>query len=64
MNIGQLKKLLEGFNDETEIKICGFKENFTRGSNFTYEFSPLSEKHITPSYDSADKLTLHFECDV
>ena len=64
MNVSQLKKLLEGFNDETEIKICGWHENYTRGSNYTYEFSPLSEKHITPSYDVDDKLTLQLECDV
>lgn len=64
MNVSQLKKLLEGFNDETEIKICGWHENYTRGSNYTYEFSSLSEKHITPSYDIDNKLTLHLECDV
>lgn len=46
MNKGQLVKLLEGFNDDTEIRIGGWTENNSGGYN--YKDVPLEERHINP----------------
>ena len=64
MNVKELKDLLQGFNDETVIKIGGYQENYTRGSNFTYEINPLAEKHFHFDENSLGKLTIILESDI
>lgn len=64
MNVKELKELLQGFKDETEIKINGWVENYTRGSNFTHNTKPLGVEHIQCEYNADEKIVLYFDCEV
>lgn len=47
MNVGQLKELLVGFNDETEVKIAGWLQTPKCDNGFGYNTRTLGSENIS-----------------
>lgn len=64
MNVQQLRDQLNGFPNDTEVKIGGWRENPRSATGFTYEVITLGSQHIfADKSPMTNKTTIHFECD-
>lgn len=64
MNVKQLKELLEGHKDETEVKLGGWKESSTSNTKYTYDYETLGEKNFAFDKNLEGKITILIESDV
>lgn len=63
MNVGQLKELLAGHKDETEVKLGGWVNHLFL-DRFKFDYQPLEDKHFTFDKNSDGKVTILVELDV
>jgi hypothetical protein len=63
MNVKQLKELLEGHKDETEIKLGGWVNHLFL-DKYKYDYHALEDKHFTFDKNINDKVTILIELDV
>ena len=64
MNVGQLKELLVGHSDSTEIKLGGWVTSPNAVAKYNYDYEPLSEKHFAFDKNLHGKVTILVELDV
>lgn len=64
MNVKELKDLLEGHKDDTEVKLGGWIESSTSVAKFSYDYEALSEKNFAFDKNSEGKVTILIEVDV
>ena len=63
MNVGQLKELLAGHKDSTEIKLGGWVNHLIL-DKYKFDYQPLEDKHFTFDKNLDGKVTILVELDV
>jgi hypothetical protein len=63
MNVKQLRELLEGHKEDTEIKLGGWVGSPASATSYSYKFESLSEKHFNFDQNHEGNYTICVEVD-